>query len=226
MHAKQDVLAHDLPRSHEPAILHAQSRFLGTCLADAPADESRLGPVEHPLVMMGPVDGDVRPGPEEAAVVQVVGREVVGQDFAIQPVERMDVGAVRTGRGSVFLGACPMVVDQDGPIAVPEAQRSVVDLGKPERARGLQRRTAEPGRLTSRTAIRAPKFVTQPWVRMSASRSKLGDLRLVNLDAQAGAHWHGQLAVGDGERVFQDRALQELGAVQGGRVFRRKPEEG
>ena len=104
----------------------------------------------------------MRPGPEETAVVQVVGREVVGQDLAIEPVERMDVGAVRAGRGSVFLGACPVVVDQDGPIAFPEAQRSVVDLGKPERARRAPvASTAEPGRLTSRTAIRAPKFVTQ-----------------------------------------------------------------
>ena len=52
MHAEQDVLAHDLPLSHEPAILHAQSRILGAGLADSPADEPRLGAVEHPLVMM------------------------------------------------------------------------------------------------------------------------------------------------------------------------------
>jgi hypothetical protein len=60
-------------------------------------------------------------------VVKVVGWEVVGQNLAVQAVKRMDVRPVwRRGRFASF-GPGAVIVDEDGPVTIPNAKRRVVD---------------------------------------------------------------------------------------------------
>ncbi len=98
MDAQQKLLVHDLPTGHVPTVIDSQECLFFLNPPQAPALEAGLDAVLHPEVVVVSVDGDVRPGPEETAMVQVVGGEVVSQNLAVKSVERVNVATVRLCR--------------------------------------------------------------------------------------------------------------------------------
>ena len=74
-------------------------------------------------------------------MVGVVGGEVVGQNLAVETVERVDVATVRFRGRIALLRPGAMIVNQDRSIALPEAERRLVDGCEPKRAGPLGARS-------------------------------------------------------------------------------------
>ena len=173
------------------------------------------------------VDGDVRPGPEDTAMVQVVGGEVVGQDLAVEAVERVNVATMRLRGWSARLRQHAMIVNQDRPIALPEPQRCLVNGLEPKRpglsacagpARPTMPRVIAPTRVAGNRLILLWDFASNRmgllhWPSGTLDREP-GNACLIDLDAQSRAVRHGQFPLGNNQRVLQDRAVKELRAVK------------
>src|SRR5439155_12044154 len=90
MNHEPHLLAHELLITDEPAVLDRQARSLALDVHHEDALELIANPAQGPEVVPLRADLHMRPSPVETAVMHVIGGEIVGKDFAVETVERMN----------------------------------------------------------------------------------------------------------------------------------------
>ena len=91
MNVQPDFFLHDPFAADEPTIFDAELRLVRARFLGEPAHELDADAAHFPQVVFAIADLHVRPAPEQAVVMVVVGRKVVGQRLAIEPIDRMNV---------------------------------------------------------------------------------------------------------------------------------------
>src|SRR5688500_6947291 len=70
---------------------------------------------------------DVRPRPIKAAMVNMIGREFAGDDFAVQTINRVKVRGMTLCFGREFVGNRAVIVNEHWFVAFPHSERVSVD---------------------------------------------------------------------------------------------------
>ena len=108
-----------------------------------PADEPLLDPGVGPQIVLLPVHRHVRPRPKRTVVMIVVLGKVIGQHFAVQAPDRVQVAGAESPPvvfGDVLAGDRAVIVGQHRLVLIRNLQRPVVHLRELERTgRGVAR---------------------------------------------------------------------------------------
>src|SRR5688572_1924724 len=70
----------------------------------------------------------MRPSPEQTVMVIMVHRKVVGQRFAVEPIDRMNVAGANARFANAGKGHIAKVVYQHRSLTFPKSERCFVDL--------------------------------------------------------------------------------------------------
>jgi hypothetical protein len=94
--------------------------LVGRRLTRRPAHEALLDAFEDPEVVVLVANADVRPGPEQPAMMMVILREVVGEHLAIEAVSDARAGGRDRRAHRLVDGA--VVVNEHGPVALEQGE--------------------------------------------------------------------------------------------------------
>ena len=108
-----DVLLHELAIAVKPAVLNRQPCRLVIRLASPPSNEPLLKSFHRPDVALLAIHGNLGPHPRDAAMVRVIGVEVVGQDGAVRRVDRVQVRRSPHRLGEPWGQYHAVIVDED-----------------------------------------------------------------------------------------------------------------
>jgi hypothetical protein len=77
-------------------------------------------------------------------MVQMVGWEIAGQDFAVKAIDRMNVRRMAASTGSAGLRDQPVVIDQHRFVTVPQSPRLVANVFESEAGQWLRSNSRRP----------------------------------------------------------------------------------
>ena len=139
MNRDLDLLRHDFLIADEPLVLHAQDCHVRFDFLRNPPHELCPDSAHAPIVILLTGNSDVRPSPIKTAMINVILREIVGQNLSIETVNWMKIAGAALSCRCARSAYRRVIVHKDRPFPFPKAERFVVDRFESKKRLGRRR---------------------------------------------------------------------------------------